>query len=106
MGIINENSLALTLDSLNDSFFFDKLLNSTAGDTPSAATGSDHFSVDVWIDDLAPETSSAADTNTVSDKSTSSEASIPLLAQILFLVACFVVALKRKKSVRSPKAEK
>ena len=28
MGIINENSLALTLDSLNDSFFFDKPLTS------------------------------------------------------------------------------
>jgi endonuclease/exonuclease/phosphatase family metal-dependent hydrolase len=111
---LNPNEPGYTYPSLDgridyifvNSFFFDKLLNSTAGDTPSAATGSDHFSVDVWLDDLVPETSSAPATSTVSDRSTSSKASIPLLVQILFLVACFVVALKRKKSVRSPKTEK
>jgi len=32
-----------------NSFFIDKLLNSTCGDTLSANTGSDHYSVDVFI---------------------------------------------------------
>jgi len=32
-----------------NSFFVDMLLNSTCGDTPSANTGSDHYSVDVFI---------------------------------------------------------
>jgi endonuclease/exonuclease/phosphatase family metal-dependent hydrolase len=32
-----------------NSFFADKLINSTCGDTPTADTGSDHYSVDVFI---------------------------------------------------------
>ncbi len=34
---------------LANSFFLKKLINSTTGDTPSADTGSDHYSVDVFI---------------------------------------------------------
>ncbi|MHA1227767.1 MAG: endonuclease/exonuclease/phosphatase family protein [Candidatus Hodarchaeales archaeon] len=33
---------------VND-FFFDKLINSTVGDTPSAESGSDHYAVDVFL---------------------------------------------------------
>ncbi len=30
-------------------FFEDKLINATVGDTPSAAIGSDHFTLDLWL---------------------------------------------------------
>ncbi len=42
-----------------NSYFADKLLNSTTGDTPSAATGSDHYSVDAflaWNGTIEPDT--------------------------------------------------
>ncbi len=38
-----------------NSFFYDKFVNATVGDTPSADVGSDHFPVDVTLNFDAPE---------------------------------------------------
>jgi endonuclease/exonuclease/phosphatase family metal-dependent hydrolase len=48
-GHLNPSYLARIDYIIVNSFFIGKLLNSTCGDTPSAYTGSDHYSVDVFI---------------------------------------------------------
>ena len=89
-----------------NSFFSGRFINSTVGDTESAATGSDHFTVDAYLtlDPEIPissttivETTSESSTKTTAEISTVSITSRSTSLFILFQIGAILVVVLKKR---------